>query len=309
MKDISVVIPVYNSSENLDELYKQLKDALQSIAYEIIFVDDCSSDNSWGEICRMAQIDSTITAVGLRKNSGQDNALMAGFSYAEGNYICIMDDDLQHSPYDIPALYEQCRKGYDVCYAGFSRKEQKLWKNTGSWLNGVFAQFLLKKPKGIYMSPFKMVKRDVIQEVIQYTGPFPYIDGLLLQLTNSLTSVKVQHHKRFKGKGNFNFIRSVSLFLKIMTSFSVIPLRLATITGFVTSFIGFLLAVYYMFEYFLNQHRVEGWASLIISLLIIGGLLLMSMGLIGEYIGRIFITLNGKPQYSVRKVIRTGSDH
>ena len=120
MKDISVVIPVYNSSENLDELYKQLKDALQSIAYEIIFVDDCSSDNSWGEICRMAQIDSTITAVGLRKNSGQDNALMAGFSYAEGNYICIMDDDLQHSPYDIPALYEQCRKGYDVCYAGFS---------------------------------------------------------------------------------------------------------------------------------------------------------------------------------------------
>lgn len=308
MKEISVVIPVFNGAGNLAELHRQLVDALKEVSCETIFVDDCSDDNSWKVIKELSQKDKKVIGISLRKNSGQDNAIMAGLSHANGDYVVIMDDDLQHSPYDIPVIYEQCRQGFDVCYANYREKKQKLWKNTGSRVNGLFARFLLKKPKALYLSPFKIIKLDVVKEMLKYNGPFPYIDGLILQLTHRITSVNVSHYERFEGKGNYTFFRSISLFLKVLTTFSVIPLRLAFITGFITSGIGFLLAIYYMIEYFFNKHRVEGWASLILSFLIIGGLMLMFLGLIGEYIGRIFLTMNKKPPYSIREIINGEAD-
>jgi len=304
MKEISIVIPVYNSQDNINELYRQINDALKEIKFEIIFINDGSKDRSWDVLKKLAAVNENAIAINFRKNFGQDNALMAGISQSSGEYIVIMDDDLQHSPYDILKLYDCCKEGYDVCYAHFQEKQQRVWKNFGSSLNGAFARWLLKKPKGIYMSPFKIIKKDVAKSFLQYSGPFPYIDGLILDFTNNLTSVDVEHYKRYKGKSNYNFFRSFSVFLKTLTSFSVIPLRIATIIGFVSSITGFIIAIYFVIEYFTMNYIVEGWTSLIITLLIIGGILLMSIGLIGEYIGRMFLTLNKKPQFSISEIIK-----
>lgn len=304
MKEISIVIPVFNSQDNIDELYRQINDALKDISYEVIFINDGSRDKSWDALKRIAALNENVIAINLRKNFGQDNALMAGIGNASGNYIVIMDDDLQHSPYDILKLYNQCKAGYDVCYAHFPEKNQRIWKNFGSWLNGVIAYWLLQKPKGIYMSPFKIIKREVALSFMNYTGPFPYVDGLILDFTNNVTSVEVEHYKRHKGKGNYNFFRSFSVFLKTLTSFSVIPLRLATVIGFISAIIGFLTAIYFIIQYLTTDYKAEGWTSLILSLLIIGGILMMLIGLIGEYIGRMFLTLNKKPQYSIGEIIR-----
>ncbi len=303
MKEISIVVPVFNSADNLVELHFQIQKALQNVSYELIFVNDFSSDNSWEVIRSIAKENKEVIAIDFRKNFGQDNALMAGFKYASGKYVVIMDDDLQHSPNDIFKLYEKCKNGYDVCYAKFHEKNQQVWKNLGSWLNGLLANKVLNKPKNVYMSPFKIVKSGIIKEIIKYNGPFPYVDGLILELTNDVTSIDVEHYERYRGKSNYNLIRSISVFMKVFTSFSVIPLRIATVVGFITSFIGFVTAVYFLLAYFRYNHQVEGWTSLIISLLIIGGLILMFLGLIGEYLGRMFLTLNNKPQYSVKTVI------
>jgi polyisoprenyl-phosphate glycosyltransferase len=195
MIEISIVIPVYNSGENLLELEKQIDDALKTISYEIIFVNDNSKDNSWEIIRHLVASNKRISAINFRKNFGQDSALLAGLKFAKGDYVVIMDDDLQHSPHDIPKLYEECKKGFDICYADFREKKQAAWKNAGSWINGEIATVLLDKPKGVYMSPFKIVRGTVVRD-ISFKGPYPYIDGILLELTNNVTSLRMAHHKR-----------------------------------------------------------------------------------------------------------------
>ena len=300
MIEISVVVPVYNSQDNVAELYKQITVALATITHEVIFVNDCSKDNSWLELKQLAKSNKNVTSVNLRKNAGQDSALMAGFRFITGNYVVIMDDDLQHSPYDIQKLYNKIKEGYDICYANFENRKHAAWKNIGSRFNGFLANILLKKPKHIYMSPFKIIDSTVIKE-IAYTGPFPYIDGLLLEITQNVTTIDIEHFERFKGTSNYNLLASVTVFLKLLTSFSIIPLRLASILGFIVAIIGFGLGLYFMYVFFQGGNP-EGWTSLIVTVLILGGLLLMSIGLIGEYLGRMYLTVNHKPQFIIKEI-------
>ena len=304
MKDISIVIPVYNSQDNLIELARQVHDALAEMSYELILVNDGSKDGSWEIIVQLCRQNRHVTGVNLRKNSGQDNAIMAGLSYATGDYTVIMDDDIQHSPYDIIKLYDACRTGYDVCYANFLKKNQALWKNVGSWFNGKIADVLIDKPKHIYLSPFQIIRKEVVEEVLKYKGPYPYVQGLLLQITNNVTQIIIEHHERYQGKGNFNLFRSMSVFFKLATSFSVYPLRIASLLGFLVAYIGFGLALFYLLEYFLTDHAVEGWLTLVLINLIIGGSVLASIGLIGEYMGRMYLSLNSKPQYTVKETVK-----
>ena len=304
MKDISIVIPVYNSEGNLIELARQVHDALAEISYELILVNDGSKDGSWRIIVQLCRQYHNLIGVNLRKNSGQDNAIMAGLSYARGNYTVIMDDDIQHSPYDITKLYDECRQGYDICYANFLKKNQALWKNIGSWFNGKIADLLIDKPKHIYLSPFQIIRKEVVDEVLKYKGPYPYVQGLLLQTTSNLTQITIAHHERYQGKSNFNFFRSMSVFFKLATSFSVYPLRIASLLGFLVASIGFGLALFYLFEYFFTDHAVEGWLTLVLINLIVGGLILASIGLIGEYMGRMYLNLNSKPQYIVKETVK-----
>ena len=243
--DCSVVVPVYNSEDCIEELCSRLAQVFNSmeISYQVILVNDGSRDNSWQKIVAVAKKDKNITGINLRKNFGQDCALMAGLNNCNGSAVIIMDDDLQHDPADIPNLLAELKKGYDVVYARFTEKTQKLWKNLGSWFNGILANIVIKKPPHIYLSPFKAIDRKVVDEIINYNGAFPYIDGLLFRVTDNVSQKDVQHHERFAGKTNYNLWKSIRVWLCLATNFSVIPLRLASLLGFSFSLFGFILAL------------------------------------------------------------------
>lgn len=301
---LSVVVPVYNSEENLSELSRQLSDALAGIEHEVLLVNDASPDRSWERIREQAALHPRIVGINLRKNSGQDNAIMAGLRAARGDYVVIMDDDLQHSPYDILKLLDRCEtQEADVCFAQFPVKRQALWKNLGSWLNGKVADKVIGKPDKVYLSPFKLIAGDVVKAMVGYDGPFPYVDGLLFTVTTNVTQVPVEHHARYRGRSNYSLVRSIKVFMKLATSFSVFPLRVASFLGFCFAAIGFGLGLYYVLDYFTSAHVVEGWTTLAVLFLVIGGIILLSLGMIGEYLGRAYLTLNRRPQYSIKEII------
>ena len=307
---ISLVIPVYNSESCLEELNREVEKSFSNfVEYEMILINDKSKDKSWEKIKEICAVNPKVTGISLRKNFGQDNAIMAGLRIVKGDYVVIMDDDLQHSPSDIFKLYYKCLEGFDVCYADFSKKKQNLWKNVGSWLNGKLSEKLLSKPAEVYLSPFKIIKKEVIDEVINFKGPYPYLDASILTVTSNLAQIKIEHNKRFGGIGNYNLLKSVSVFLKHATSYSVYPLRIASFIGVSASLFSFIIAGYYLAEYFFKGENVEGWISLMIMLIFFGGLILMSLGLIGEYIGRIFLSINSKPQYTIEKIISSNNEN
>lgn len=301
MIKISIVIPVYNSEENLVELNNQIQRQLEDINFELILVNDQSKDNSWEIIDNLANKYKNIIGINLRKNSGQDNAIFAGINYVKGEYVVIMDDDLQHSPSDILKLYEKIKEGYDVCYANFESKKQALWKNIGSWLNGKMAEIIIDKPKDIYLSPFKIIKKEVIDEIKTTNYLYPYIDGIIFSITNNITQIDAKHYDRFSGVSNYTLVESIKVFMKLATGFSVFPLRVASFIGTITSVFGFFLGLYFIITYFVNSSSPEGWTSIIVIVLFLGGIILMSLGIVGEYLGRIYLSINKKKSYTIKK--------
>lgn len=301
MKEISVVVPVYKSHECVAELVRQVSDALKNFDWELVMVNDCSPDASWQEILKASEKESRVLGINLRKNGGQDLAILAGLNSASGKWVVIMDDDLQHSPYDIPKLYNEAQKGFDVVYADFKQKKQKLWKNLGSALNGKVSELTLGKPKGIYLSPFKIINGDVVKEMCKLNNLFPYIDGLIFQITKNITQINIEHHKREYGKSNFTLIKSIQVFLRMMFGFSIFPLNLAVYTGFISALLGLVLAVYYFVKFMLGLETLTGWTSLIVVILILGGLILLALGIIGRYLGQMYLTINKSPKYIIKE--------
>jgi polyisoprenyl-phosphate glycosyltransferase len=303
MVDISIVIPVYNSEENLIELNNQIQKVLSHLNFELILINDQSKDKSWQIINELANKHKNIIGINLRKNSGQDNAIFAGINYTKGENIVIMDDDLQHSPSDILNLYNEIQKGCDVCYANFEKKKQALWKNLGSWLNGKMAEITINKPKHIYLSPFKIIKKEIVDEIRTTNYLYPYIDGIIFSITNNISQIDVKHYDRFRGESNYTLFESIKVFMKLVTGFSVFPLRVASFVGVITSLWGFVLGMYFIIEYFINSSSPEGWTSMIVVILFLGGIILMSLGVVGEYLGRIYLSINKKKSYTIKKVL------
>jgi len=304
--EISIVVPVYNSERCVDALARRVAEALGTVPFELVMVNDRSTDGSWECIVAATERDPRIVGINLRKNSGQDNAIMAGFRHARGAYMVVMDDDLQHDPADIVRLWDACRAaGADVCFARFTGKRQAWWKNIGSWLNDIVARVVVGKPRHVYLSPFKIIRRDVVEEMVKYDGPFPYVDGLLFTITDNVTQIDAEHHARHAGRGNYNLIRSITVTAKLATTFSVMPLRFASLLGFVTAAAGFLLGIYFVLEAVYIDKPIQGWPSTIVIMIFLGGVTLVSIGLVGEYIGRLYIRVNNRPQYTVKDVVRS----
>lgn len=300
---LSIVIPVYNSFNILDELAKRIHEEINFVnTFELILVNDCSPDKSWEKISLLVEKYPFIKGINLRKNSSQHNAIMAGLNYACGDVIVMMDDDLQHSPQYIQNLYEKIHAGSDVCYTKFFKKKHASWKVLGSDFNDLVANLLLKKPKDLYLSSFKAISKAILPEIIAYDGPYPYVDGLILGITQSISVIEIEHNARFEGNGNYNFIKSLSLWLKMATSFSVLPLRVATYLGIIISLISFCLGIYYLFLGLFSDNIPHGWTTLIVVILFLGGVQLISIGIIGEYIGRSYLKLNKKYQFVVKEV-------
>jgi len=303
---VSMVVPVYRSAACLSELAQRVRDqvGLYFRSYELILVNDCSPDESWEVIVRLVNNHDFITGVNLRKNVGQDNAIMAGLSISTGEVVVIMDDDLQHDPREIASLCEQIQMGFDVAFAKFDNKHHAAWKNLGSRFNDWCATLLLGKPRGVYMSPFKALSRGVVDEITKYKGPYPYVDGLIFTITARATQVLATHHQRFAGRSNYNLLRSIAVWLKLATGFSVVPLRAVTLLGGVISVLSFLLGSYFAAEALWLQHEPPGWPSVIVAIFFIGGIQLIALGAIGEYIGRMFITQNDRPQFTIGEICR-----
>lgn len=307
--EVSVVVPVYNSAEILPELLHRLELVGKEhfAGFEVVLVNDASSDSSWETIVELAESSSAVTGVDLRKNVGQDNAIMAGFHQVRGDVVVVMDDDLQHAPEDVPALVGAVRDGADVAYARFRTKRQAAWKNAGSWLADRAAVWVLGKPPDVYMSPFKAIRREVVDELLRYDGPFPYVDGLIFTVTSRITEVEADHHPRYAGQSNYDLRRSIRVWLKLVTSFSVAPLRLVTLLGGVISLLSLGMAAFFVVQTLVLERMPPGWPSLIVSVFFLGGVQLMGIGAIGEYVGRIFVTQNNRPQFTVRRVAGDGA--
>ena len=302
LSSLSIVIPVYNSESCVQELLTQLEKVLVLFDYEIILIDDKSIDRSWDILSSNFENKENVSIIKLSKNFGQDSAIMCGLHNAQKDYIVIMDDDLQHDPKYIPELYDQIRKTKkDVCYANFFTKNQTLIKNFGSWLNDRLANIVIKKPKHIYLSPYKILSKNIVKKILTYDGPYPYIDGLIFRYTRQTTQLNIKHNKRFSGKGNYSIVKSISVWLRVLTNFSIVPLRIATSIGILSAFLGFTMGLYFIYLAFIGGITLKGWSSLIVSVLFIGGVQLIALGIIGEYVGRSFLYQNKEPQFIIEK--------
>lgn len=298
----SVIVPVYNSSETLPVLVPRLVSALSEFEkLEILLVNDGSRDQSWAAIKALSKAYPQVQGLDLRKNSGQDNAIMAGLRQACGMFVVVMDDDLQHAPEDIPRLVDKIvESDADVCFARFEDKKQAGWKNAGSWLNGKLAEWAIQKPPHVYLSPFKVLRLDVVREMIRYDGPYPYVDGLLFSVTDRIVEVPTTHHSRLSGKSAYTFWKSVKVTSRLVTSFSILPLRFTSFLGVAFSLLGFLIGLFYLIECAIKGKRAEGWLSQVLLCIVLNGVILIALGTVGEYLGRIFLSINKRPQYTVR---------
>ncbi len=300
---LSIVVPVYRSAPILPKLVEQIHAEMQKEGldgrFELVLVNDCSPDNSWQTIRALAESHPFVRGITLRRNAGQHNAIMAGLHHADGEYIVLMDDDLQHPPSAISDILRALSSGYDVCYTNYLNRQHALWKKLGSRFNDWVANLLLGKPRGLYLSSFKGMRREVAQEVIRYDGPYTYIDGLILDVTRSITTVDIEHQERHEGESNYTLGKLFSLWMKMATSFSVFPLRLATYAGFALAAVSMIMIVVVVVQKLRHPEWPSGYASIIATILFIGGIQTLCIGMIGEYLGRAYLKLNRKPQFVI----------
>ena len=305
---VSILIPVYRNEGGLEELVVRIeacmKNSVYADSFELILVDDCSPDNSWQMIQKLATNYAFLQGATLSRNFGQHNAIMAGLNLVQGAYVVLMDDDLQHPPEAIPSMIQELVNGADVCYTRYANRQHAAWKILGSKFNDLMASWLLSKPKGLYLSSFKALKRGVVDQVRNHEGPFAYLDGLILDITRRIASVEIQHGTRAYGEGNYNFKKSISLWLRMVTGTSIVPLRLVTLMGACLAALGFMGAIFVAVSSYLYPNESKGWASIIVTILLVSGFQTLFIGVLGEYLGRIHLRLNNKPQYLFRYVTK-----
>ncbi len=297
---LSVIIPVYNSERSIAPLVGRLQAALSPAAFEIILVDDGSKDNSEAVCRQLSRGDTRVKFISLRRNFGEFNAVMCGLNWSTGDYAVMIDDDFQNPPEEIGKLIDAAEEGgYDVVYTYYAKKEHALYRNLGSRFVNWITSYLLHKPKNLYLSSFKLIRKEVVQEITRYKGPYPYIDGLIFRYTRNIGTVRVAHSKREEGASNYTWRKLISLFLNILFCYSALPIRLFIPVGLAIWGAGSLLLAFLFIQWVIGPDP-KGWQVVTAMLLFIGGLQIVLMSVLGEYIGKSFMSQSGQPQYVIK---------
>ncbi len=304
MSRISFVIPCYRSEKTISAVVEEIKKTVGEREHEIILVNDCSPDGTINEIKRLAAADSHVTGVDLARNFGQHAALMAGFRQATGDVIVCLDDDGQTPADEMDRLLEKIDEGYDAVYASYESKKHSGFRNWGSRLNSKMTEIMLGKPKQLYISSYFAVRRFVMDEMLRYEGCYPYVIGLVLRSTKNICNVPIDHRERESGSSGYTLSKLISLWMNGFTSFSVKPLRIANYLGCLSALCGFIYMIVIIIRHFAFNSAPLGWSSTTALLLLIGGIILVVLGMVGEYIGRIYMCINATPQYLVREIYK-----
>lgn len=306
MEKITFIIPCYNSESTLHNVVKNLIETVlrnNINSYEIILINDGSQDLTSDIIEELCHSNSCITGISFCKNFGQHSALMAGFRQGSGDIYVCLDDDGQTPPEESFRLIDKLYQGYDVVYAKYEEKKHSFFRNWGSKINSKMTEFLLNKTPDLYISSYFACKKYIRDSIITYHYPYPYVIGLVLRATKNITNVTVNHKVRTSGTSGYTIKKLINLWLNGFTAFSIKPLRIATFFGLLFSLFGFFYATFAIVNKIVNPNVLVGWSSMIAALMIIGGIILFMLGLIGEYIGRIYICINNSPQYVIKETI------
>ena len=302
---VSVVIPCYNSEQTIGRVVEMVMDEftrLEGYECEFVLVNDNSRDGTFEAIRRLGETYANVHGISLMRNFGQHNALMCAMNYTSGDLVLGMDDDLQTHPSQISLLIRKMEEGYDLVYGIYKKHKNGMLKNLTSWFNKVSSDILLGRPKEIQSSNFWLITRAVRDEVIKYTSFNPYVDGIFYRTTHRIGNVVVEHHKREVGSSNYTFRKMLRLWMAYF-NYSVVPLRLASYLGLGTACIGFIAGLVTVIRKLRDPGMTVGWASTVCILLVFFGLILLVLGIIGEYIGKIMLTINNTPQYIIREKV------
>ena len=305
-KLVSFVIPCYRSAQMIGGVVEEIDRTMEGTdgyTYEIILVNDASPDDTFEAIRALCAGRKDICGVNLAKNFGQHAALMAGFRHARGDVVVCLDDDGQTPANEVGKLLAKLEEGYDVVYAKYAHKQHSMFRNFGSRINERMTRIMLGKPKELYLSSYSAMKKFVAQELIRYENPFPYVIGLVLRTTKKIANVEVTHREREIGTSGYTMGKLLGLWFNGFTAFSIKPLRIATVVGVASACVGFAYGIYTIVKKFVNPAVPVGFSALMATLVFFCGLILIMLGMIGEYIGRIYISMNNSPQYVVRECV------
>ncbi len=312
MAKYSFVIPCYRSENTLPKVVAEIKSEMsrrKGDTYEIVMVNDCSPDNVWSVIKKLVSEEDNRIGINLARNFGQHSALLAGYARCSGDFVVSLDDDGQTPLDSLGELIAKIEEGYDVVYAYYRVIKQTAFRKFGTWMAKRMAEIMLHEPKDVKGSSFFIARKYIIDEIVKYKNAFPYMGGLILRTTRNIASVPTNHRKRLEGVSGYSPFKLLSLWINGFTAFSVKPLEFSAFLGFILALAGFIYAIVTIVRRVSGITQVEGWSTIISLLLIIGGMILIMLGLIGEYIGRIYISINNSPQYVVKDYIINNKEY
>ena len=308
MKKISFVIPCYRSSETLPGVVAEIEETMQKLPdyrHEIVLINDCSPDDTFETIRRLCRENKRITGINLARNFGQHAALMAGVHHVSGDIVICLDDDGQTPACEADRLIRAIEEGADVAYARYAHKHHSGFRNFGSRVNELMTRVMLGKPKDLYVSSYFAARKFVVEEMLHYENSYPYVIGLVLRTTKNIVNVDVNHRDRQAGESGYTMKKLLALWFNGFTAFSVKPLRIATAAGVVCAVCGFLYGIYTIIKKIFIQPPglVTGFSALMSVIVFMGGMLMLMLGLVGEYMGRVYISMNSSPQFVIREVV------
>lgn len=306
MSKISFVIPCYRSARTIEGVVAEIQETMAFMpeyAYDIFLVNDCSPDDTFEVIRTLCAKYDNIAGISLARNFGQHAALMAGLRRSDGDIVVCLDDDGQTPANEVGKLLAGIENGSDVVYASYENKHHSAFRNFGTWMNDIMTRMMLGKPKELHLTSYFAARRFVVDSMLRYENCYPYIIGLVLRATRNISNVPVNHRSRVVGTSGYTMKKLLGLWFNGFTAFSILPLRITTVTGITFAAAGFVYGIYTVVKKFVNPHVPLGFSALMAAVVFIGGMLMIMLGLIGEYIGRIYISINNSPQYVVKEEV------